>query len=243
MNVTYKILILVIAFYVINMYAEKLKLITVLYNETHPQRMQEYITCLEKNLQHPSIDKIIILYDTTKDDAINALFEYLKTKEVEIIFIKGRPSFASCFRLANELFPQNKVILSNADIYFNETLTQLEEYDLSKKFLAITRKELGVQGNLCYMRSWPARYGSSEASQDVWIFSTPVFIPKREDILLGTWHCESEIAFQAVHHGLKVINPYFSIDCIHLHLSQVRHYNQRAYPRSQTYVTTLSTLS
>jgi len=43
-------------------------LITTLYNETNHERVKEYITCLEKNLRHPLIDKIHVLYDTTKDD-------------------------------------------------------------------------------------------------------------------------------------------------------------------------------
>ena len=33
-------------------------LITTLYNETNHERAKEYITCLEKNLRHPLIDKI-----------------------------------------------------------------------------------------------------------------------------------------------------------------------------------------
>ena len=47
--------------------------------------------------------------------------------------------------------------------------------------------------------------------------------------LFGSLHCEGELAYQAYSNGLKAINPYFSIDCCHLHLSKVRHWIERPY--------------
>jgi hypothetical protein len=209
---------------------QKLKLITVLYNETNSERMKEYITCLEYNLVHPSIDHIHVLYDTVRDDTTNELLSYLKRKKVTISFIQGRPSFVYCFKLANEMFPNAKIILTNADIYFNDTLKVLENYNLTGQFLAITRKEVAVDGTISYMRKTEPYIGRREGSQDVWIFQTPLPLFKREDIKLGTLHCEGEVAYQLIKLGLKVINPFFSIDCFHVHLSGIRHYADRPIP-------------
>lgn len=212
-----------------DIFADKLKLITVLYNETNLQRIQEYKTCLQNNLEHPSIDHIHVFYDTSRDDGNNYLLEYLKQQKITISLIQGRPSFIYCFRFANDIFPNRKVMLSNADIFFNNTLEILENYNLSGKFLAITRKEVAADGSLSYMRS-KAYVGRREGSQDVWIFNTPIPVFKRDDIKLGTLHCEGEVAFQMMQLGLQVINPFFSIDCLHLHLSGIRHYADRPIP-------------
>ena len=44
----------------------------------------------------------------------------LKTKKITLSKISGRPTFELCFTLANKLYPNNAIIVSNADIYFNE---------------------------------------------------------------------------------------------------------------------------
>lgn len=220
--------------------AEKLKLLIVLYNETHAQRMQEYKTCLERNLNHSSIDAIHVIYDTTKDSTNCQLLSYLKSKNVTISYYQGRPSFAYCFRKANNLYPESKVILSNADIYFNDTLKVLEDYNLHGKFLAITRKNVEFDGKLT---EFPGAYrGKAEPSQDVWVFKTPMVIFPREDILIGLVHCEGEIAYAARSGGLDVIDPYYSIDCCHLHLSHVRHWIDRPYPNKPIYLPQLCEL-
>ncbi len=208
---------------------DKLHLITMLYNETNPRRIQEYKTCLENNLRHSSIASIHVLYDTLKDDGRNEMLAYLKTRNVSISYIRGRPSFISCFELANAMFPASKVMLTNADIYFNDTLKILESYSLQDKFLAITRKEVGADGRLSYMRGNAYR-GREEGSADTWIFQTPIPLFERQDILLGTVFCEIELNYQVDKLGLAVINPYFTIDCLHVHLTPQRHWTMRPYP-------------
>jgi len=191
---------------------EKFKLITTLYNETNPIRAQEYIACLEKNLQHQDIDDICVLYDTGKDSqnsTENYVYTFLKNNNIKIITIQDRPTYGYCFDIANTLFPGSKVIISNADIYFNDTLSLLNDYDLTNKFLAITRWDF---------------FQTNEASQDVWIFSTPIKHFARDDFKLGIPGCDNYIAYQARASGLTVINPCLSIQCWHVHASGMRNY-------------------
>jgi len=62
-------------------------------------------------------------------------------------------------------------------------------------------------------------------SQDVWIFNTPLRSFDKANFEIGTVCCDPLIAGQAWLSGLEVINPCFSIQCCHCHLSGVRKRN------------------
>jgi len=64
-------------------------LVTVLYNETNTARIAEYKICLERNLAHPAIASVCVIYDSSQDDEECALLQYLRSKLVEIRFIGG----------------------------------------------------------------------------------------------------------------------------------------------------------
>lgn len=218
----------------------KFTLITVLYNETHEQRRQEYVTCLENNLKHPDIGKIHVLYDTDKDDSHNILLNYLKMQNVSITYVKGRPTYGLCFDLANQNYQNCSIILSNADIYFNDTLHQLLDYDLSNKFLAITRWNIKDDGTLELFRQFKQDGSFDDAmsylSMDVWIFRTPLKQFNNPNFQIGTWACDGYIAYQAYVSGLEVSNPCLSIQCCHLHRSQVRHWIPQSIPGAKALI-------
>jgi hypothetical protein len=201
---------------------------TTLYNETHEERCAEYITCLDKNLAHPLIRKIHVLYDTAKDDAENKLLRYVQSKPVTITYITGRPTYGECFELANNCYPRETIILSNADIYFNHTLQLLVGYDLHNKFLALTRWDVKPDGLLEIFKQYcDGEFCAlwSETSQDAWIFQTPLKKFNHDTIRLGTMTCDSLIAYQAYAAGLEVSNPCLSVQACHLHLSAIRNYD------------------
>ncbi|HVX01079.1 MAG TPA: hypothetical protein VHA52_11705 [Candidatus Babeliaceae bacterium] len=206
-------------------------LITTLYNETNKERCQEYITCLEKNLSHPLIESVHVLYDNAKDTEDNQLLAHMKNMRgmpITISYIVGRPSYGDCFALANRLYPDRSIILCNGDIYFNETLHKLKHYNLAGKFLALTRWDVGRDGSLEIFRQYNNGVFCpiwSETSQDAWIFQTPIRKFEMDTIKLGTMTCDSLIAYQAYAAGLQVINPCWSIQACHMHLSQVRNYD------------------
>lgn len=209
-------------------------LVTVLYNEANEQRRNEFISCFDRNKQHPSIDHIHVVYDTSKDDEYNLLLNYLKTQDCTISYVSGRPTFGYCFDLVNKQYLNATIILSNADIYFNETLNVLNEHDLTNKFLAITRWDVQEDGKLELFRQYKPDGSFDEAmsqlSMDAWIFRAPIKQFPHSAIQLGTWACDGYIAYQAYLAGLEVINPCLSIQCCHLHLSKVRHWIPQSIP-------------
>src|SRR3990170_7825794 len=223
----------ILALFSLQLKAETFTLITILYNEKNPDRVAEYLTCLEHNLNHELIDTIHVIYDTSADNQNNRLLNSLKSKKVTISYIDSRPTYGYCFELANMLYPNSKIILSNADIYFNETLNLLRDYDLTGTFLALTRWNITKNGTLEIFKQYPlGKFDQdwSESSQDVWIFKTPLHIPKAHQIQLGLMNCDSRIAYEAHKSGLRVINPCLTIQCCHLHLTNIRNYNVWAEP-------------
>jgi len=200
------------------------RLITTLYNEKKSPRANEYIACLEKNLAHPNIASIHVLYDTSKDGPTNTIRRCLEEKEVGMTFIKGRPSYARCFQLANELYPDQNVIIANADIYFDETLADVDSTLLEEHVLALTRWDIRADGSAKF-------HGKTGGSHDVWIFRTPLTIPPgARKIILGMQHCDIRIAYELSATGYRVFNPCFSVKCFHLHLSEIRSYRPAARP-------------
>ncbi len=206
-------------------------LITNLYNETNPARINEYITCLERNLSLSLIDTVHVIYDKAKDSsdkAQNKLLKYLKSKKVRMTYVHTRPTYAYCFHVANTLYSHRKVIFCNADIYFNQTLRRLVDYDLSNKFIALTRWNVWKDGSLKpYI--WPDGT-QAEYSQDTWIFQTPLKKFEDETIQIGVPHCDGKIAYQAHISDLKVFNPCLTIQSCHLHLSGIRNYGYVPFP-------------
>ena len=209
---------------------DKFVLITSLYNETEEVRIAEYIVCMEKNLAHAGIGTIHVFYDTSKDDKEkNILLDYLRAQPVVIHYIAGRPTYHDCFELANLLHPDQPIIIGNADVYYNETLSLLDTYNLTDKFLALTRWNVQEDGSLkIYM--WPHEKPAI-GSQDTWIFKTPIAPFQDKTILIGVPHCDARIAYQANQSGLKVLNPCLSLQCCHVHLSGIRHYMSLPRPK------------
>lgn len=208
---------------------ERFVLITFLYNEKFTPRIMEYKGCIIKNLKHPAIESIHVIYDPTDDDQILEMREYLQSnRNIRISYCEGRPTFRYCIDLANKCYPGRKIILANADIYFDETLNKLLDVSFENRVFACTRRDvrIGASASLLYLEGEIP----NEFSQDAWIFQTPMRDIGCGDLQLGTPHCERLFAHAAHQAGLSLYNPCLSIKCYHLHFSGVRHYTEIPVP-------------
>lgn len=197
--------------------------ITSLYNETNKARMAEYIDCMDRNVKHPMIRSIRVLYDTSRDDQNNTLLNYLQSLDIQIDYIVGRPTYARVLQLANDLYPLSVVIIANADIYFDETLAKLQDFDFTNSVITLTRwNDLG-QGVLQLegLPKW-----KNYMTSDVWIVKTPCAIAGLETVALGTWQCDGLFHLKAMCSGYSLYNLCYDIRACHLHASQKRNYKE-----------------
>jgi hypothetical protein len=221
--------------------ADSFVLITSVFNEKHPQRAQEYITCLEKNLAHPLIGKIHVVYDTSADTIVKPLWvhDYLeKHPTIAVTYLPHRPSFGELFKIAADLYPNSVVLVSNGDIYFNETLETLKGLDFSKLFLAMGRWDINSRGEMimametAYENDKKVRRPTSR-SQDVWVFKSPAHVDC-DDINLGTPHCDHYLAYRIMAAGYDLRNPMVTVQCCHQHASNIRDYPQGGKHRCES---------
>ena len=194
------------------------QLLIPLYDEQNDARINEYIECLNKNLKNKFIDKIHIFYDTTEKTKEKKLLKYLLNKKDDKILIRytdGRLSYRYCFEYVNKECYGKKIIISNADIYFDDSLRLLEKFNFNNIILALCRWEISKKS---------IKPGGYQRLQDSWIFSSPikVFIPN--EIKIGTPSCDNYFVLYAKKNNFLVIDPSLDIKNYHLHLSNVRNY-------------------
>ena len=129
-----------------------------------------------------------------------------------------RVFFDELFDYANRYLAGHICIVANSDIFFDESLKQLLDYDFSNKLLAISRWNVQADGTASILNEW------SHGTQDVWIFRSPL-VPFPCHWHLGLMECDRRLVYEAKEAGLELHNPCLSIKTRHLHLSQVHSYS------------------
>lgn len=136
----------------------------------------------------------------------------IKSPKITLHEIKTWPTFRNLFDIVNIKHRDKKVIIANADIYFDETLKKLDDISLKNKFLHITRKEL--PGNPARVNFFKQGIGAG----DVWAFQAPINITNHlADARLGTHFCDHFISQSAKRAGYILYNPCLTVNCWHKH--------------------------
>lgn len=196
----------------------KLSLMVGFYRDPDPNRMRELLTCLERNLNNALIDEVHVLVEDRRPGRKYYLVEehpVLAHPKVRLVDHKRRTSYKDFFDRANQKLAGRRVIIANADIYFDESLAHLNVVPLDGKLLCLSRWDVHADGT--------SHLFAHTYSQDAWIFQAPIR-PFKNDLLIGTPRCDNRIAWEARRAGLAVSNPSRTIRAHHLHLSGVRNY-------------------
>ncbi|MBT0666291.1 glycosyltransferase family 4 protein [Geobacter pelophilus] len=185
----------------------QIHLIVQYYRAATPERQGEIDTCLRENLQNPLIDAVHLLTEELFD-----LTAFSNTEKIKQTVISERLTFERAFKYANT-WPEPVIwMLSNADIYFDDTLRFLVKVDFSNQIFALTRHNIMPDGSLEFM---PPEY--AHGSQDVWIFTAPVPVEKMfTSFYLGIPGCDHRIAYEFVNFGFVVLNPSLMLVARHL---------------------------
>lgn len=191
----------------------KFHMLIGLYKDKSDNRMREIVETFTFNIANDMIEKIHVFWEdpTSLEEAVKIIPE-LKHPKVDLIWHGRRLFFYDLFRYANANL--QRVIIANNDIYFGN-LDKLANYDLTGRILNLSRWDVFKWGVPKYM--------DCDASQDAWIFQTPV--PLDPQFHLGWWGCDGRINKESVEAGLKVSNPSYEIFVYHNHPSGVRNYD------------------
>ena len=193
-------------------------LITGLYHDPDAGRRAELRECLRRNAENELIQEIHlfnedpILPGDLKSDPIFSL------AKIRIVPHGRRLTFRDLFDYSNQKLTGNNIITANADIFFDESLARLRDYDLEGKLLCLSRWDVEPDGS--------EHLFEHPSSQDAWIFKAPI-PPFHCDFHLGMLGCDNRLAWEAQQAGLRLSNPSRSLRANHLHLSQVRRYTER----------------
>lgn len=172
-------------------------------------RSLEIERCLFKNISLNLIDKIF-LFSEQKDN----LHDFINRSKINYIKLQSRPKYSDFFKYIKENNLEFSInIISNADIYFNDTL------DLTKY----------LKYDQCYALSrWENEmfHPASHSSQDAWILkNVRNNLLLNSDIEMGQPGCDNRIAHVFKECGYDICNPSHSLVINHEHGSNIRTYN------------------
>lgn len=177
----------------------------------NPRILAEFKRCIEINRNNPAIKHIHILYSNTTGRSYHPVLRELEQQGMSISLFRREITFQDCFELANADYFEQRLILANYNIYFDQTLLLLEGYELTGKLLALTRWDVDLEGNVSMKKHLPDAPLRS-ICQDAWIFKAPIYVPQSA-IGIGTWETGTSMAYYAEKHGMEVLNPCYSIKC------------------------------
>lgn len=193
------------------------------YLDSSADRMREFLTCLERNVSNRAIAGVHVFVEQEIDpQQLSASYPQLASPKVRLVMSGSRMTYRALFGYANRELPGRRVIIANADIFFDHTLARLDDYDLTGHLLCLSRCDIHPDG------TWSLF--DFDSSQDAWIFDAPI----REfpcEFHLGLLGCDNRLAWEAEHAGLVISNPSRSVRAHHLHVTTIRRYTseQRLY--------------
>jgi hypothetical protein len=206
----------------------KIYLISQFYIPNDNSRYKEICACLKKNLDLKMFHHIYLINERTytkdemgvSDDDMNNI--------KQIVFDKGqRMKYMHAFGLIKAMKLDGYVVIANSDIFFDNTLLNLEKTSLlrEKSVYLLLRFEYTNQENL---NDCPI-FGPRLDSQDTWIFHSK-YLPNDNQILktnflLGKAGCDNAIAYLFNEFGFKVFNEPYIIKTYHYHISKYRNYS------------------
>jgi len=190
-------------------------LLVSFYVDPDSRRQAELLECLRRNSRNDLISEIHVFVEDPRGAGLAAIFTELADARIRLIAHERRATYSDLFTYANRHLAGWRVIIANADIYFDRSLARLDGYDLADRLLCLSRWDVQANGE--------THLFDFSASQDAWIFQAPLR-EFRADFHLGVLGCDNRLAWEAEHVGLTLSNPSRTIRANHLHLSEVRRY-------------------
>ncbi len=146
------------------------------------------------------------------------------SEKIVKISTNKRPTYKELFEYCNTHMKNEICIVANSDIIFDETLRYFGSLDMTKEFYALSRWEISSTDG----KNWNIEPYDNAASQDVWIFKTPVLTTDDMNYTMGVPGCDNKITYHMRELGYVCRNPGKKVITIHFHISQFRTYDWKA---------------
>jgi hypothetical protein len=192
-------------------------LLTSLYLDKNPLRMQEYKLALQLNLKNPHINHIHVMWEGHDKETEQILSDHEK---ITVIPHNGRPSFKTLFEYCNIQNPGGLWCVCNGDIVLTNDIHKLQSINMNNNLLALTRWEFVSETSVSvfHEHEQPNKY-----SQDTWCFKTPILVPSELELIhMGKVACDSHLSNVYKHYQQFIYNPCMDIKTLHIHLQNSR---------------------
>lgn len=184
------------------------------FNSSNHMRNGEYLYCLHQNLGNNHIHNVYIFMNDSDD--LN--FESPKIKKV---ICESRPTYKDLFEFCNKNLKEQICIVANADIIFDDTLRYFESLNMDKTFYALNRWEISTNDG----KNWEIEPYENPASQDSWIFKSPISVSDEMNYHMGKPGCDNKITYNMRELGYVCRNPGKKVITVHFHPTNWRTYS------------------
>jgi hypothetical protein len=94
--------------------------------------------------------------------------DFLRHEKIHVMNLHRRPMYSDFINYANNHIPPGSLnLISNTDIYFDNSVSKLNHINMENKFICITRWNVDANGN-CDLQGCGDSY-------DVWAFRNPFY--------------------------------------------------------------------
>jgi hypothetical protein len=196
------------------------------------KRWEELCCALRRNAENPLIHKIHVLMESINvATAWSKWPEALQAKIVPVEWSK-RLTYGDALEYAKGCTSLNNFVgICNSDIYFDGTIRDLWNMDLTMRCAALLRYDISVADAAAGDDEAAAIFGPRDDSQDCWWFRIHDLHTRSAnwealDFSLGQAGCDNAFAGELVRRRFVVCNPALAIRSYHIHESGVRTYNE-----------------
>jgi len=202
-------------------------LITQFYISNNTSRQKEIVECLHKNLDNNFISKIYLVTERDyTDKEMGIINNNNKTKIIQINIGK-RMKYSDAFDIVEQNNLNGYIIISNSDIFFDNTLSNLYTSGLSETKMVYSQLRFEyTDSDLSNCKI----FGPRGDSQDTWIYHTNFNVSRQHRSVfkfrLGIPACDNHINYVFAILGYKVHNEPYYIKTYHNHKSDFRTYDK-----------------
>ena len=160
-------------------------LITQFWNFENPKRKEEIYECLLKNARNRYISKIYVFSENNS---------YIKFPHNKIVPLKAdhRLTYFEFFKTVNQSFRNQICIVANADVYFDESIVKLNQFDFKNRIIALSSYDSETKH-------------LEEYAIDSWILKS-TNIPYSE-YEIGKSHDDLRLIRNLRDNGIEILNP------------------------------------